>query len=285
MGDEPTELYVRTCQDSQSNPVTWRVDPNDVATGFREGGKYRIRKTCEGDCLLIDDEFLKTDGDDWMWNPGFYAGQVCAELLCSDGRLRANYTLDVSPNPEKLGRDMFDTMLDQIWEFDPSLALGAEPAALPVGHEGNTSSPWLQYARMRTYGDKFLRALSAISRQPLRELVAERTHLPPHLARRADRQTALTALSVPQLLPILGLGGNSALTDKPLYFNVPVARETLDSAANRCIAAIVRAVLYRTVRLKRELREIVDKETASSTRTPLFRPMAASRRVSGSYGT
>lgn len=235
--------------------------------------------------MLIDDEFLKTDGDDWMWNPGFYAGQVCAELLCSDGRLRANYTLDVSPNPEKLGRDMFDTMLDQIWEFDPSLALGAEPAALPVGHEGNTSSPWLQYARMRTYGDKFLRALSAISRQPLRELVAERTHLPPHLARRADRQTALTALSVPQLLPILGLGGNSALTDKPLYFNVPVARETLDSAANRCIAAIVRAVLYRTVRLKRELREIVDKETASSTRTPLFRPMAASRRVSGSYGT
>ena len=269
MGTAPTELNIRSCEGTRPNPESWRVGPNEVATGFNEGGKYRIRVTGQDDRLLIDDETLKTDGDDWVWSPGFYAGQVSAELLRSDGRSRAKYVLDVSPHPDKLGREMFDAMLNQIWEFDSRLVLGTEPAALPVGHEGDNSTPWLQYARLRTYGDKFLRALSVISRQPLRELVAERAHLPPQLARRADRQTALTALRTPHVLSILGLGGNSTLTGTPLHFDVPVARETLDSAANRCIAAIVRAVLHRTARLKQELREVVDKESASSTRTPL----------------
>ena len=241
-----------------------------MAVGFREGGNYRIRKTAESDHLLIDDEFLQTDGSEWAWSPGFYAGQVRAELLGPGGRTRATYLLDVSPHPEKLGRDMFQAMLDRIWAFDPGLVLGSEPAALPVGHEAATAEPWLEYARLRTYGDRFVRALSAIVHRPLRELRAERAHLPLPQVRRADRQTALAALGNPQLLKVLGAGEGAEIPTGALpRFDVPVARETLDGAANRCIAAIAHEVSRRAVRLRGELQTVVENEPDSTTRTAL----------------
>ncbi|MYJ96313.1 MAG: hypothetical protein F4053_12230 [Proteobacteria bacterium] len=219
---------------------------------------------------MIDDEILEIEGGDWVWSPGFYAGQVRAELLGPGHRVRATYLLDVSPHPGKLGRDTFQAMLDQIWDFDPSLVLGTEPAALPVGHEAAILDPWLEYARLRAYGDKFLRALSAISRQPLRELRAERAHLPLPQVRRADRQTALAALGSAQLLTVLGFGSGGATPTGVLpHFDVPVARETLDGAGNRCIAAIAHAVSRRAVRLKDRLQSITEKESESTTRTAL----------------
>ena len=267
---ESTDLHVRSLRDIQPGPTSWRIGQGDVAVGFCEGGKYRIRKTGEGDRLSIDDEILETDGGDyWVWSPGFYAGQVRAELLGPGDRVRATFVLDVSPHPGKLGRDTFEAMLDQIRAFDPGLVLGTEPAALPVGHEAAISDPWLEYARLRAYGDKFVRALSAISRQPLRELRAERAHLPLPQVRRADRQTALAALGSAQLL-----NGAGRWRTRPDYrtgamphFDVPVARETLDGAANRCVAAIAHEVSRRAVRLRDELESIVEKEPESMTRT------------------
>ena len=241
-----------------------------MAVGFREGGKYRLRKTAEGDRLLIDDEILQTHGSDWVWSPGFYAGQVRAELLGPGDRTRAAYLLDVSPHPRKLGRDMFQAMLERIWAFEPGLVLGTEPAASPIGHEAAISEPWLEYARLRAYGDRFVRALSAISRQPLRELRAERAYLPLPQVRRADRQTALALLGSAQLLKVLGSAEGGATSTGALpRFDVPVARETLDGAANRCIASIAYEVSRRAVRLRDELESIVEKETESMTRTAL----------------
>ncbi len=248
----------------------WRIGSDEVAVGFREGGSYRIRKTTEGDRLLIDDEFLETDGGDWVWSPGFYAGQVRAELLGPGDRVRASYVLDVSPHPNKLGRDMFQTMLDQVWAFDPSLVLGTEPAALPVGHEAAISDSWLEYARLRAYGDKLVCALSAISRQPLRELRAERAHLPLQQVRRADRQTARAILGNDQLLTVLRPGHVSAATMNALpQFDVPAIRETLDGSGNRCIAAIAHKVSRRAVRLRDKLQSITEKAPESATRTAL----------------
>ena len=270
MADDSTDLHVRSLSDGQPNPTSWRIDADDVAVGFREGGKYRIRRTAEGDRLLIDDETLQTHGSDWVWSPGFYAGQVRAELLGPGGRARATYLLDVSPHPEKLGRDMFQAMLDRIWAFDPGLVLGTEPAALPVGHEAAISEPWLEYARLRAHGHRFVRALSAIARQPLRELRAERAYLPLQQVRRADRQTALSTLRSAQLLKVLGSGGGDATPTAALpHFDVPVARETFDGAANRCIAAIAHEVSRRAVRLRGELESVVGKEPESATRTAL----------------
>ena len=256
--------------DDLRSPTSWRIGADTIAPGFREGGKYRLRKTAEGDRLLIDDEILQTDGSDWVWSPGFYAGQVRAELLGPGDRPRATYLLDVSPHPQKLGRDMFQAMLKRIWAFDPCLVLGTEPAALPIGHEAAISEPWLEYTRLRAYGDQFVRALSVISRQPLRELRAERAYLPLPQVRRADRQTALAALGSPRQLKALGSGEGAATTiGAPPRFDVPVARETLDGAANRCVAAIAHEVSHRAVRLRDELESIVEKEPDSTTRTAL----------------
>ena len=197
MAADSTGLYVRSLSDNPPCPSSWRIGAEEVAIGFSEGGEYRIRKTAEGDRLLIDDEFLPTDGSEWAWSPGFYAGRVRAELLGPGDRVRATYLLDVSPHPEKLGRDMFQSMIERIWAFDPGLVLGTEPASIPIGHEAATVEPWLEYARLRAYGDRFVRALSAIAHRPLRELRAERAHLPLPQVRRADRQTALAALGKP----------------------------------------------------------------------------------------
>ena len=270
MADASTELHIRSLEDSQLGQKSRRIYPDHLAAGFREGGKYRIRNTTEGDRLLIDDEILEIDGGDWVWSPGFYAGQVRAELLGLGDRVKATYLLGVSPHPDKLGHDTFQVMLDQIWDFDPSLVMGTEPAASPVGQDAQISDPWLEYARLRTYGDRFVRALSAISRQPLRELRAERAHLPLPQVRRADRQTALAALGSAQLLTVLDSGGGGAAASSALpHFDVPVARETLDGAGNRCIAAIVHEVSRRAVRLRDELRSTMEKESESTTRTAL----------------
>ena len=160
-------------------------------------------------------------------------------------------------------------MLDQIWQFDPSLVLGTEPAQSPVGHEAQIRDPWLEYARLRTYGEKFVRALSAIARRPIRELRAQRAQLPLHRVRRADRQTVLAALQNSHLLNVLADRDATSIPISALPpFDVPVARETLDSAGNRCIAAIAHTVSRRAVRLRASLQAAVH-QSQSDTRTSL----------------
>ncbi len=270
MADAPIVLDVRSIKELSDSSTTWRIDPNAVGYGFNEDRNYRIRKPTEGDRLLIDDEAVETDDGEWVWSPGFYAGQVRAELLGPDDRVRTTYLLDVSPHPDKLGGDIFQSMLDQIWEFDPSLVLGTEPATLPIGHDPRIEDPWLEYARLRSEGDNFVRALSAIVSHPLRDLRAERALLPLQYVRRADRQTALAALRNAGLLTVLAPGDSSATPITALPpFDVPVARETLDSAGNRCIAAIAYAVSRRAVRLREKLQLAVEGESESDTRTAL----------------
>jgi len=151
-----------------------------------------------------------------------------------------------------------------------SLVIGTEPAQTPIGNLANISDPWLEYARLRTYGDEFARALEHIARQPIRELKAERLQVPLQYVRRADRQTALTALRSPHIVTALGHGDPSAALIEALpLFDVPVTRQTLDSAANRCIATITRAVARRAIRLRSTLGAIVEKESLSTTRSDL----------------
>ena len=270
MADSLSVLEVHSSTDSPDGPSRWRIEPNSVSSGFCEGIRYRIRKPADSGRFLIDDQVVESDDGHWVWDPGFYAGQVRAELLSADDRVRATYLLDVSPHPHKLGRDAFQTMLDQIWQFDPSLVLGTEPARSPVGHEAKIGDPWLEYARLRTYGEKFVRALAAIARRPIRELRAQRVQLPLQHVRRADRQTVLAALQNSHLLNVLVDRDSSSITIGALPpFDVPVARETLDGAANRCIAAIAHAVSQRAVRLRVTLQAAVD-QSESDTRTSLL---------------
>ena len=269
MADSSTCLDVHSSTAPQDGSSKWRIGPNAVSFGFLEGKQYRIRKPAEGGRFLIDDQALESFDGDWVWEPGFYAGQVRAELLATDDRVQATYVLDVSPHPDKLGRDVFQAMLDQVWEFDPSLVLGTEPARSPVGNEDQIGDAWLEYARLRTHGEKFVRALSAVARRPIRELRARRVQRPLQHVRRADRQTAMAALRNARLLTVFA-DRDSGLTSTDILptFDLPIAREALDASGNRCIAAIVHAVSRRAVRLKATLQSAVD-QSESDSRTAL----------------
>ena len=220
--------------------------------------------------ILIDDQLLEGRDGHWIWSPGFYAGQVHAELLNDEGQVVATYALDVAPNTEKLGSDVFQSMLDEIWDFDPRLVLGTEPPRFRAGHQAQITSPWLEYARLRSYGGKFVRALGAIARCPIRELRAERALLPLQHVRRADRQTVLATARIPPLLAVL-IGRESTLpsTEALLLLDVPVTEETLDAAANRCIAMMTHAVARRVLQLKQTLELEIESEVASATRSDL----------------
>ena len=158
MADSSLVLNVDSLADLQASPSNCRIEPNTTSAGFREGTRYGIQKPADSGRFLVDDQDRESCDGHWVWNPGFYAGLVRAELLSADDRVRATYLLDVSPHPDKLGRDSFQVMLDQIWQFDPSLVLGTEPAQSPVGHEAQIGDPWIEYARLRSYGEKFATA-------------------------------------------------------------------------------------------------------------------------------
>ena len=270
MTDPSLVLEVGSLADLQASPSNRRIEPNTISAGFHESTRYAIQKPADSGRFLIDDQDLESTDGHWVWDPGFYAGLVRAELLSADDHVRATYLLDVSPHPDKLGRDSFQLMLDQIWQFDPSLVLGTEPAQSPVGHEAQIGDPWIEYARLRSYGEKFVRALSAIAHRPIRELRSQREHLPLERVRRADRQTVLAALQDSHLLSVLVDRDSISIPISALPpFDVPVARETLDSAGNRCIAAIAHMVTRRAVSLRAALQAEVDQDE-SDTRTSLL---------------
>ncbi len=119
--------------------------------GFIEGRNYAFEKPPTGGSFFIDDEPLQgnPDGLCWRWEPGFFAGEVTAALIALDGSTSALFLLDVAPDPTKLGRDVFRQMIDELWNEDPELVVGSEPATTLIGELGATHNPWLEFARLR----------------------------------------------------------------------------------------------------------------------------------------
>ena len=57
--------------------------------------------------LLVDDEPLsqvETGRNEWVWQPGFYAGEVRAELLDRNNLTLGTWRFDVTPDAGKAGR-------------------------------------------------------------------------------------------------------------------------------------------------------------------------------------
>ena len=209
------------------------VDPAPATNaGFSEKGEYRFFVPPGGPWRFhVDDLPLKkTDaeaGASWEWTPGFYAGEVTAELIGPSGRPVSQYLLDVSPHLGKLGRDIFRKMLEEVWAADPALVLGEEPATTDVGARGDRDNSLIRFARMRRYGAGLLRALERVTRNPIRNLRTRRELVPAHRVRRVDRRTAQAVLRSRELLAVLtGQAATAeALTD-PL--DVPVTESHLD---------------------------------------------------------
>lgn len=231
--------------------------PGAVSGGFVETGEYLIRIPSPGCRLFVDDAPLETDQQSrhWCWSPGFYAGEVLAELEHPGFREPFRYRLDVSPSPNKTGREQYFDYIREIADYAPELLIGNEPARYGLGGRSSSrTAAWIRYARLRCFIDDYLLALKAVCERPLFRQHYYRRRVPAHLARRVDRATVSSLRNKPQLFAALAGKEMTAravgLPDDRL--DVPFNEPTFDHPANRLLAEQLGGVLRLVAALIRD---------------------------------
>lgn len=248
---------------------SWGVPNDGTATGFVEGGTYVIHLDGPGTVILVDDVPLEQPHGHkaFLWRPGFYAGQVIAEVLDDQQQIRGSYTLDVGPSPEKLGGPQFLSMVREILAFRPDLLLGNGATSPEFGREGNIASPEVDYARLRRYGPHCLAALRAVCATPLTHLHQQRRTVMPHQARRLD--TAAVRELARSRFAGQALDLETVSSDEPMRVSVPHAEHSFDNAANRAMAAVVDRLIARSNRLCQDFANVeADAENPLTLKVP-----------------
>ena len=220
--------------------------------------------------LFIDDEELAPVNDApnrWEWQPGFYAGEVRAELL-DGGRSLGDWRLDVSPDPSKVGREVYEAMLKEIMDFDATLVLGQEPARRRLGAMGDTDHPLVLFERLRRRRNPLERSLAAIRANPASVLRSRRRFVPLRAVRRADLRTLRAAMRQPGTLAAIRGNSHGVSVGREPLFDVPAVERRLDSPANRAALFMLRALLIRCRDLRQRIGELADDEHGE-TRTAL----------------
>lgn len=255
------------CYDEQGSAVT--ILPDVLTSGFGELDVYRFRALPEHR-LYIDDALLPEqlhEGEAvWLWEPGYFAGEVSAELTDLHGSIIASYRLDVAPSGDKLGRDIFATMLDEIFAFDAKLLFGTESAQFSIGTDGDHSSPHLQYARLRRYGESLVAALRQVTERPLTRLRRERVAVGAHQVRRLEPSTVRAALKSRTMVP---RSEGVTLPSSQATFEVAAVFEHQDNPANQVLGAILHKVMLRCRETIQAFERIAETERTSDTRSQL----------------
>jgi len=224
----------------------------------------------------------------WPWTPGFYAGEVTAELLDPDGRLARRFLLDVAPRPDRVGRYEFAAMIEAVWARDPGLILGQEPAKRAVGTGSgamslnDTQAALIAFARLRHHAPAAVRAVRRIGARPIQRLRGQRRRTPIGRVRRIDAQSIAKLVHQPELAAALlddptpeamdsGPTGLARLGTDTLL-DTPATEPDMDRASNRCITAMASASSSRIWtgigRGWRRWRMVID---------PVFCPLALAR--------
>lgn len=255
---------------TRESQLAHSVCPDQTTEGFSELGTYQIHVPPElpSAGFLVDEERLPEELIDgrrcWVWRPGFYAGQVRAELRSADQAL-ASYILDVSPDPAKLGRERFAAMVEELRAFRAGFLLGTEPARIAIGAGGAFRSAHLEYGRLRAYGRQLVQALGMVAERPLQSLRHRRDSVSLHRVRRVDQQT-LTMLARSPFATAIACSTEMVGEAPDLLLDVPAVEETVDTPANRALLFFLRAVLAR-VRQVREDLELEAQREEEATRT------------------
>jgi len=209
-----------------------------------------------------------SDGESFFeWEPGFYAGEVTAELVSASGRTIERYLLDVSPSKAKLGRELFRSMINEIREACPSLLFGEEPAQDQLGHEGDEEKLIVKFARLRGHAEEMFRAFEAVSERPIRSLRSRREEMAIRSVRRADQTTVLNVLRSPAFGLLTGASPTPAALGARL--DVPQVEQHLDGDANRCLTRMLELVRQRCREMRARMGQLVECERSEETRTAL----------------
>ena len=249
-----------------------------VNPGFEERDEALFHMPPGGPWTLqVDDAPLPPSGSGWRWVPGFFAGEVTARLTGPEGAVY-EYLLDVSPDREKLGREHFARLLEEVAADDPMLLAGDEPATALTRSEQLAEDPLLAlvaFARMRVHVAPFLRAIHEVSRRPRTGLRQGRAWVPIQQVRRLDVRSVRAARLSPDVSSALSEAGTALSVDpSSLRLDVPVNEVTLDIAANHCLRALLLAVRQRA-RATAELLVLLAERGESDTRTSLVDRLSA----------
>jgi hypothetical protein len=266
------DVLLWRARDTEAND--WQVlEPAPASNrAFVETQRYMFQGPFPGWSLHIDDEPLRALAgapSTWEWQPGFFAGEVTAELRTADGQSAGLFLLDVAPDPAKIGQVFFAEMVNDLWEADPTYVLGDEPGTTATGELGLLEDPWLAFARLRRYTPEFFRALTPIRRSPRRTLQVRRDSAPLHHARRVDQRTAISMLRSASVAMFFAHPDDAPPVPQESRVDVPVIEDTVDAAANRAMCALILALLRRTQIVLERLDAAVDHDSVSDTRTPL----------------
>lgn len=232
------ELEVSGLSDSAAR----RVADGFLCRGFVECGIYSFRCRHLSARLYVDDIELQRIGDTFTWKPGFYAGQVKAELVAENGRRLGCWRLDVGPTPEKLGDELFQSMVSDLLNYKPELLLGATAQQDVFSETESSAPPEVQYVRLMSRARTCCAALQRVCDQPIVRLTRDRQRVALHRVRRVDHQSVLGLVrthTVPALQGVAPVEGMVGQVD------VPIIRNTHDNAANRTMAWMLRRLAHR----------------------------------------
>lgn len=252
------------------------IDPVPaVNAGFQELTEVRIRVPEGGPWKLqVDDEPLVSQEGEWVWKPGFFAGEVTAELLCPDGSTAATYLLDVSPDATKLGRDRFRALLEEVAREEPGLVVGFEPATLRLGAErplDDRLEALASFARLRLHVPAFVRAVQEVGRQPRQAMRTARSDVELRRVRRVDVHSLRGLARTPAAALLADSGADAPDPDggQRVLVDVPVRELAVDCAANRCVVAFLGLVRQDARRVREWLADMQEREEVDETRTSL----------------
>lgn len=251
----------------------FEVTPGDLSPGFSELGDYYFVAIPEHR-LYIDDVALEEEVHHgaavWVWTPGFYAGEVVAELMNLQDKLIASYRLDVSPQINKLGHESFSRMIGEILAFDPNLLFGTEHAQTQIGIDGSLSNLHLQYSRLRRFGAQLVTALNRVTEKPLTCLRRERTQANANQVKRLDQRTIRKALRDPAALSLLHSNTAPSRAPGEVQFDISTVFNDLDNPANQALAGALIEVIRRNRQVSLAFQaEMNKKERESNTRSAL----------------
>jgi hypothetical protein len=226
--------------------------PNEKLSGFSERRDYLIRVVSERSRLYVDDSLLPKDSSQqyWIWSPGFYAGEVVAELELEGRHEPLKFYFKVDPAPEKASCEKYLKYIQQIVDYAPSLVVGNEPARHAVSGRSSKLSLWVSYARLRCYADQYLAGLRAVVDRPIVGHAHYREQVPIQCARRVDLTTIQRLRTNPALLSAIAnrkYEGSAVLENNSL--DIPLSEPTLDIPANSIVADQLHRVIRQVERL------------------------------------
>lgn len=248
------ELVVHAPDDQGgAGPMVGRAFPGGSVSGLVEDTAYLLRFS-EGTPVqvCIDDVRLQQHHarhDAYIWRPEFYAGRVGVSVRFEDTNSDVRFYLDISPNPQKLGDEIYRELLSAVRRADPRMALGLTPATAQFSNrvEEQSNSPVVSLERMRKYGPQFIKALRDVSARQHRKIRPQIEHRPLSVARRI----APASLRDPELLlRVESFRQHDGAQADEVSVLVRSFDATADTAANRTLKALVNRFLATARNLK-----------------------------------